>query len=270
MIPSHGVDVILGMFLLLAAGVIISALGALAGLGGGFLAVPFLMIVLGQDNEIAVITSLTMILANSTSSSITYLRARQVDLKVFALLVVPTIPGLFAGWWLLNNIDDTQFRLIFALLMAAVMIYVLIRNGRKKEDGEKRSEEGNQRINKITTAVSVPITFAAGAASSAFGIGGGALLMPLQVGLLKMNVKKAIATSMFLIAVMSGTRILVVSRAGFDPFIAIPFALGGLLGAQLAAYIVTKTKSRYLLYFLAAFLFIIAFFMGAEAIMDML
>jgi len=250
--------------------VVISALGALAGLGGGFLAVPFLMIVWGLDNEIAVLTSLTMILANSTSSSITYFRARQIDMKVFALLVLPTIPGLFVGWWLLKNIDDTQFRLVFALLMAAVMVYVLIRNGRSKEEKNKRSEKGNTRINKVTAAFSVPITFAAGTAASAFGIGGGALLMPLQVGLLKMNVKRAIATSMLLIAVMTAIRVVVISRARFDPFVAIPLALGGLLGAQLAAYIVRKAKSRYLLYFLAAFLFIIAIVMGAEAVMDML
>jgi len=263
------VDVILGMFVLLLAGVAISALGAMAGLGGGFLAVPFLMIVWGLDNEIAVLTSLTMILANSTSSSITYLRARKVDMKVFALLVLPTIPGLFAGWWLLRNLEETQFRLIFAILMAAVMVYVLIRNSRNKKDDDEGSNK-RYHISKMTAVISVPITFVAGAVSSAFGIGGGAVLMPLQVGLLKMYVKRAIATSMLLIAVMSGFRVLIISRASFDPFVAIPLALGGLLGAQVAAYIVRKAKSRYLLYFLAAFLFIIAFYMGIEAVIEMI
>lgn len=258
------------MFVLVAAGVFISTLGALAGLGGGFLAVPFLMLVWKLDSEMAVLTSLTMILANSTSSSITYVRTRKVDMKVFALLVLPTIPGLFAGWWLLRNLEDTQFRLVFALLMAAVMIYVLVRNSRKGSSNPDSEDVDRDRIGRTKAIISAPISFSAGAASSAFGIGGGALLMPLQMGLLGMNVKRAIATSMLLIAVMSAIRVIGISRASFDPFVAIPLALGALLGAQLAAYIVRRARSRYLLYFLAVFLFIIAFYMGIEAVLEML
>lgn len=90
--------------------------------------------------------------------------------------------------------------------------------------------------------------------------------MPLQVGLLKVKVKRAIATSMFLIMLLSGFRVLVISKAGFDPLIAIPLALGALLGAQLGARAVKKLKSVHLLQILAGFLFLIAFYMGANAI----
>ncbi|MBN1540190.1 MAG: sulfite exporter TauE/SafE family protein [Candidatus Thermoplasmatota archaeon] len=261
--------VIIGMFLLLAAGVVISAVGALAGLGGGFLAVPFLMLLWGLDSEMAVLVSLTMILANAVSSSVTYLRLRLVDIRVFALLVLPTIPGLFLGWWLLRNLEESQFRLLFAVLMAVVMIYILIRNRREEKDAGGERGEGRRRIDPLISAISVPIAFIAGAASSAFGIGGGAILMPLQVGLLKMSVKRAIATSMMLLAVMSGTRVIIISGASFDPFIALPFALGGLLGAQAAAYIVRRAKSRSLLYFLAACMFTIAIYMGTQALLDL-
>lgn len=260
----------MGMFILLFAGVIISTIGALAGLGGGFLAVPFLMLLWGLDSEMAVLVSLTMILANAVSSSVTYLRMRLVDIRVFALLVLPTLPGLFVGWWLLRNLDDSQFRLIFAILMATVMIYILIRNRREENDAGEKKGEGRRKIDALTSLLSAPISFTAGAASSAFGIGGGAILMPLQVGLLRMDVKRAIATSMMLLAIMSGTRVVVISGASFDPFIAIPFALGGLLGAQAAAHIVKRAKSRSLLYFLAACMFIIALYMGTQAVIELL
>jgi uncharacterized membrane protein YfcA len=269
MIPSIFVHEILGMFVLLAAGACISTLGAMAGLGGGFLAVPFLMLAWGLDSDMAVLTSLTMILANSTSSSVTYLRSKMVDLKVFALLVIPTIPGLFLGWWLLGEMDDSLFKLVFSILMVIVMTYVLIRSrwGRKRESPiEGRKENGTGTGIRI---LSIPIAFLAGTASSAFGIGGGALLMPLQVGLLKITVKRAIATSMFLIAIMSAFRVIVISRGAFDPFVAIPLALGALVGAQMAAYLVKRLKSSYLLYFLASFLFIIAIYMGVQGMIDL-
>ncbi|MGA1866045.1 MAG: sulfite exporter TauE/SafE family protein [Thermoplasmatota archaeon] len=260
---------ILGMFLLLAAGIFISAIGAIAGLGGGFLAVPFLMLLWGLDSEMAVLVSLTMILANSISSSVTYLRNRLVDIRVFALLVLPTIPGLFVGWWLLRNLEDSHFRLVFSLLMATVMTYILIRN-RKEVRAGKNKRVGRKRIDGLISIISTPIAFIAGAASSAFGIGGGAILMPLQVGLLNMNVKRAIATSMMLLAVMSGTRVIIISGASFDPFIALPFALGGLLGAQAAAYFVKIARSGSLLYFLAACMFAIAIYMGTQAMIDLI
>jgi uncharacterized membrane protein YfcA len=185
-------------------------------------------------------------------------------------LILPTIPGLFLGWWLLGEMDDSMFKLVFSILMIIVMIYVLIRNKRNKKEEDSHEDPENEYTGKLTRMISIPIAFLAGTASSAFGIGGGALLMPLQVGLLKVHVKRAIATSMFLIAAMSAFRVIVISRGSFDPFVAIPLALGALLGAQLAAYLVKKLKSTYLLYFLASFLFIIALYMGAEGVMDLL
>lgn len=269
MIPSLFVHDILAMFLLLLAGAGISTLGAMVGLGGGFLAVPFLMLIWGLDSDIAVLTSLTMILANSTSSSITYLRSKMVDLKVFALLVLPSIPGLFLGWWLLSELDDNWFRLIFSVLMIIVMTYVLIRNQTKQKKGNVPDENTQGEERRLRPVLSIPTAFLAGTASSAFGIGGGALLMPLQVGLLQMAVKRAIATSMFLIAVMSAFRVIVISQASFDIFVAIPFALGALIGGQMAVHIVKRWKSKYLLYILSAFLFIIAIFMGMNAVISM-
>ncbi|MEA3558656.1 MAG: sulfite exporter TauE/SafE family protein [Candidatus Thermoplasmatota archaeon] len=245
------------------AGALISTLGAMTGLGGGFLCVPFLIIVWGRDRSEAVLTSLTMIVANSISSSITYFRSKMVDLRVFALLIVPTIPGLFIGYFLLESMEDAVFDIIFSILLILVTMFILIKNTRKKA-----STSGGREKRKLLPHISVPIAFATGTASSTFGIGGGALLMPLQVGLLKMNVKRAIATSMFLLAFMSTFRVFVISGGAFDPFMALPLAAGAVLGAQGGAKIVKKLKGKYLLYVLSLFLFLIAVFMLVGAVPD--
>jgi uncharacterized protein len=246
------------------AGALISMLGAMTGLGGGFLCVPFLIIVWGRDRSEAVLTSLTMIVANSVSSSITYLRSKMVDLRVFALLIIPTIPGLFIGYFLLENMEDAVFDIIFSILLIFVTFFILVKNIRKKEKGSGMEKEGTGR--RLLPHISVPTAFAAGTVSSAFGIGGGALLMPLQVGLLKMNVKRAIATSMFLLAFMSTFRVFVISGGAFDPFMALPLAAGAVLGAQGGTKIVKKLKGEYLLYVLSLFLFFIAVFMLVGAV----
>lgn len=238
------------------AGAFISMLGSMTGLGGGFLCVPFLVLVWGINRPEAVLTSLTMIVANSISSSLSYVRSRMVDFKVFAILILPTIPGLFVGYYLLKNMEDAVFDMVFGILLISVMIYILIKNSRS----DRNSSASRGRI-RLLPHFSIPIAFAAGTASSTFGIGGGALLMPLQVGLLKMNVKRAIATSMFLLAFMSTFRVFVISGGAFDPFMALPLAAGAVLGAQGGATVVKKMKGKYLLYILAAFLICIGIYM---------
>lgn len=67
-------DTAFGVVLLVLAGISISSLGAMIGLGGGFLMVPFLVLVMGLQNEEAVATSLAMIFVNSSSTSLANFR----------------------------------------------------------------------------------------------------------------------------------------------------------------------------------------------------
>ena len=67
--------------LLVVAGFLIGSLGAMIGLGGGFLMVPFLVLVVAMAHQDAVATSLEMILVNSSSSSLANLRAGLVEIK---------------------------------------------------------------------------------------------------------------------------------------------------------------------------------------------
>jgi hypothetical protein len=253
-------DPTLSVLILFLAGMVMSALGAMTGLGGGFLAVPFMIFVWGEGLAASVLLSLTMILANSISSSVFYLRNRMVDVKMALWLIVPAVPGLFAGYLLLKNLSPRPFYLMFAALLFCVTTYILISRTRKKggegaENGIPHPREGWRRL-----LVTAPFSFLAGTASSAFGIGGGAIFMPLQVTLLKKNVKKAIATTMMVLAMMTLFRVFVISGADVDLLTAIPLATGAVLGAQLGAMMVRRIKGRYLFYLLIAFLFMVAFY----------
>ncbi|MFO8050191.1 MAG: sulfite exporter TauE/SafE family protein [Thermoplasmatota archaeon] len=248
-----------------AAGAVISILGTMTGLGGGFLCVPFLVIFWGRGRPEAVLTSLTMIVANSISSSITYVRSKMVDYRVFALLIIPAISGLFIGYYLMKNMEDAVFDLLFSILLISITAYILFKNLKKEKD--RRGKGASKK--RLLPIFSIPIAIATGTASSAFGIGGGALLMPLQVGLMRMNVKKAIATSMFLLAFMSTFRVFVISKGAFDPFMALPLAAGAVLGAQGGAFVVKRVKGRYLLYIISVFLFFIAIYLMAGALPEL-
>lgn len=256
------------LIILFMTGVIISPIGAMAGLGGGFLAVPFLVFVWGVDRDLAVLVSLFMIFANSVSNSISYVRARMVDYRTVTLLAIPAVPGLFIGYYLLRNMDDSAFDLAFSVLLFSVTLYILISRGqdkgRKATDG--KAPEGRPPLWK--ELMSMPLGFVAGIASSAFGIGGGAILMPVQIGLLGVAVKRAIAASMFVLMVITGIRV-VMSVNDLDLGLSIPLALGAVVGGQIAPFLVKRAKSLNLLYLLSAFLFLIAMYMAFGAVREL-
>ncbi len=258
------------------AGIFIATVGSMTGLGGGFLCVPFLVIAWKLDRPEAVLISLTMILANSSSSSVSYVRSKMVDFKVVLLLSLFGIPALFIGYLLLESMETHIFDLLFAILLIAVTTYILIsrinktKKGKEEATGTKERGKEKNDDRRLIPHFSIPLSFLAGLVSSAFGIGGGAILMPLQVGLLKMNVKRAVATSMFIIMLMTGVRVFVISGGAFEYSIGIPMALGAILGAQIGARIVKRIEGQYILYILASFLFFISIFMGSSAIIHML
>lgn len=270
---------VIPVLILFLVGMLIATLGSMTGLGGGFLCVPFLILAWGLDRPEAVLLSLTMILANSTSSSIIYLRKRMVDLKVGLILIIGAFPALFVGFVILESLEAAVFDLLFAIVLLISITYIVISRTKKARKIEKKDankdgkdeedpDNGKERAG-IQPIISIPVAFVAGLVSSLFGIGGGAVLMPLQVGLLKMKVKTAIATSMFMIMFITGFRVLVISKASFDLLIAIPLCIGAVLGAQIGAQIVRRLKGQHLLFILAAFLISIAFYMGGGALIDL-
>lgn len=259
------------IILLVLSGMMISTLGALIGLGGGFMAVPYLILFWSVDRELAVFSSLMLILANSTSGSISYIRSRMIDWKFAVFIFVPTIPGLILGYLILKNLDSTIFDILFSLLllsMSAYIVYKKVRNNGEKGEEEKESD------GKIKKLIAVPLAFVAGTISSTFGVGGGSIFMPAQVGLLGLDIRKAIANSMLIISMMAFIRVFVISYGYFSVEhlqYGLPLALGALIGGHVGAGIVKNIKrSKILVYLLVIFLFLIAVYMGVSALISIL
>ncbi|MCL2546419.1 MAG: sulfite exporter TauE/SafE family protein [Oscillospiraceae bacterium] len=98
--------------------------------------------------------------------------------------------------------------------------------------------------NKYKAAV---IGAAAGIVNGTFGAGGGMLLVPLLIGWLKLDEKKALATSVAIILPLSALSALVHLRTGAPGDISVwPFLIGGLFGGVIAGLTFGKIKSAWL------------------------
>ena len=249
------------IILLVMAGLLISSLGAMIGLGGGFLMVPFLVLVMGMPHQEAVATSLAMIFVNSSSSSLANLRAGLVEIKKGLLYAVPAIPGLFIGFSLLKNMSPNAFRLSFSLLLLLVLSYLVYQERKGKiTERDIRIESGRVRL-----VLPYVLSFLAGILSSTFGIGGGLIFVPVFVLVVGKGMKGAIASSMFVIALITATRIAFVSHEGMDLVITLSLVLGAIIGGQVGSRVMRRMRSRQLLYILVFCMFCIAVYMGSRA-----
>jgi hypothetical protein len=112
----------------LAVGVLVGIMTGFFGVGGGFLIVPALVLVLGLPMHLAVGTSLIVISINSAAGVLAHLGTGGIDLALAALFIAGGAAGSTVGGYLARRVDGASLSRGFALLTAAVGIYLIVRN----------------------------------------------------------------------------------------------------------------------------------------------
>ena len=111
----------------LVAGVVIGAMTGFFGVGGGFLIVPTLALVLALSMRLAVGTSLAIITATSVMGLTAHLAAgRTLELGVTATMAAACVAGALAGSLLAGRVPQRQLGRGFAALVTAIAAYLLI------------------------------------------------------------------------------------------------------------------------------------------------
>jgi uncharacterized membrane protein YfcA len=104
----------------LASGLGVGVLTGFFGVGGGFLIVPALVLVLGFPTRLAVGTSLAIIAINSAAGVLAHLGSGGIDIALAALLVLGGLAGATLGGRLAGRVDETKLSRGFAALVALV------------------------------------------------------------------------------------------------------------------------------------------------------
>lgn len=108
------------------AGFVVGLLTGLFGVGGGFLIIPALVLMLGVEMSVAVGTSLLIIVANSAAGLISHLNGGGIDWAVTAAFVSTAILGSLIAGRLGTELDTRKLQRWFAYLVFTVAAYVLI------------------------------------------------------------------------------------------------------------------------------------------------
>lgn len=187
--------------------VIIGLVMGLIGGGGSILSVPVFVYVFGFDAITATALSLFVVGITSLVGTTGFIRQKQIDFPTaftFGIpsilgvlfsrrLVLPNLPPFIINRWGITLTKEMFLLLLFAILMLIASFKMIRKLERPRL---RKSEEPN-----YTILVSQGLLV--GIVTGLIGAGGGFLIVPALVMLLGLNMKKAVATSLFIISMNS-------------------------------------------------------------------
>ncbi|MEM2227114.1 MAG: sulfite exporter TauE/SafE family protein [Candidatus Bathyarchaeia archaeon] len=246
------------MAYLIALAFLVGIISALMGVGGGFVVVPALTMIYGIDPRNAVGTSSLMIVFTAISSTIAYAMQKRIDYRVGALMTLGTVPGGIFGAYATNLVRSKELAALFGIFEIAIAIRMamdpdgIAKKGRAAEGRwvlervvvDSKGEMFRYRAN-IPPALAM--SFLGGFASGFFGIGGGAVMVPVMVLVAGIPMHLAVAASMFIMIFTS------ISAATTHLFLgnvlleySLPLAIGIIGGTQIGARIARRLKAKWL------------------------
>lgn len=233
----------------LVLGLIVGAILALTGAGGGILAVPLL--VFGAHLGVAQAGPIGLLAVGMAAAlgAVLGLKARIVRYKAATLIAVTGMLLSPFGLWLAHRIDNRWLAVLFALVLLFVA-QKTFRHAVGRPPAAAREcdrdlpcirDAGTGRF--IWTARCAQALAAsgtiAGLLSGLLGVGGGFVMVPALRRFTDLDMQSTVATSLAVIALVSLTGVLTSALAGVMEWsVAIPFsagALGGMVGGRVVS-----------------------------------
>ncbi|MBM4420912.1 MAG: sulfite exporter TauE/SafE family protein [Chloroflexi bacterium] len=231
-------------------GMTVAGIGTLIGSGGGFMLVPLLAL-LDPALPTASLTAISIgvVVFTGASGTVAYVRQGRVDTVSAVPLALATIPGGVAGALLTRGIARGTFDLLFAALLLGLAAFLFMRKpvpasvpiaapGWGVFDRSLTDAAGNRYRYRVNLPVAILIALVEGLVVSLFGVGGGFLMVPVLVGILRFPPHVATATSTFMVLITALASTLTHlggdKLAGHVPTVAL-LGVGAVVGAQIGA-----------------------------------
>lgn len=214
------------------AGVLIAAVTTPVGVSGAVFLLPFQLSVLGVPSPAVTPTNLLYNVISVPGGLYRYSRRQPLRSPLTRMILLGTLPGVVVGALVRVFFlpDGALFRLLVAALLLPLGVWLLVR----RETGD-----GCRPPPRKTITV---LGFAAGLVGGIYGIGGGALLAPILVGLGLSSVLVAPATLIAtLVTSVAGVCTYILLGLAGNPqatpdwTVAVACGLGGLVGGYVGA-----------------------------------
>lgn len=249
-------------WLILASGGLVSGvLAGFLGIGGGVILVP-LLITLGHTPLQAVATSSLGILINSVFGSYQNWKMGYLHFKPIIYLGLPAVVTAQIGVYFANRIPPYLLLFLFGVLLLFNIYLVQLRNHllAKQAATDATAKTFDPLVSRIATGG------AAGILAGLFGVGGGVIMVPLQMLLLGEKIKVAIQTSLAVIVLTAVAACFGHAREGNVLFIeGILLGSGGLVGVQVSTRTLPKLPDKLVSVIFRSFLAVLSVYFFWQA-----
>src|SRR5574341_213785 len=246
--------------LMVAVGGAVGLLSGLFGVGGGFLLTPLLMF-LGISPLVAAASGAAAIVAAATTGTLEHSRAGTVDFRMGLTLFAGGAVGSVVGVELLRQLNrlgpaNSVIRVLYMVLLGTIGALMLVESLQTRRRGLYMSERRFQPLPRRTWLDSLPgrmsfpkseievswlvpvaLGVLAGVLAALMGVGGGFVMVPLMLYVLRMRMHVVVGTS--LLQILFTTVLVTVLQAkenhSVDFVLAFLLALGSTAGAVLGA-----------------------------------
>ena len=250
-------------------GLAVGLLSGLFGVGGGFLMTPLLMMV-GIPPTIAAATDANQIVAASASGTISHWRLGNVDFKMGLYLLIGGFAGGAAGVQVIKLLRatggaDFLIKMTYVVMLGGVGSFMFVESlnaMRKTKKASATSAPAAAPKEKkggffaalpmqtyfeksgVTHSALVPLflgTFV-GVLAAIMGVGGGFLMVPVMIYMLRMPMHVVVGTSLFqiLFTCIEVTYLQAYSNHTVDFILAIILLVGSVFGAQIGTVLGRK------------------------------
>ena len=286
-------EVSINAYLLLGLGGIVGLLSGMFGVGGGFLMTPLLFFI-GIPPAVAVATGTTQIVASSVSAFLAHLRRKTVDMRMGTVLLAGGMVGAGLGVLVFNILKalgqvDLLVTLFYVFFLGTIGTLMFIESLRAIQRARKARKSGGPmpatkrrhrnwvhvlpfkmrfRTSGLYISVIPPLIIGVGVGilTAIMGVGGGFIMIPAMIYLLRMPTNVVIGTSFFQIVFVTAlTGILhSVENQAVDVVLGMLLVMGGVIGAQYGVRAAERLPAEQLRALLAALLLLIGLRLGYD------
>ena len=275
--------------LLVLLGAVVGFVSGLFGIGGGFLMAPIL-IFMGIPPAVAVASQASHVVASSTSGVISYTSQKAVDYRIGGVMALGGVVGallgveLFRYLRLLGQADMAVAvsYLLFLGTIGTLMLYESLGQILRRVRGEVLPHRERRRPlwlyglplkmrfprSGLYISAIPPLVLGgfAGVLSAIMGVGGGFILVPAMLYVLRMKAGVVVGTSLFQIIIVTAmTTILQAGRnQTVDIVLSTLLLVGGVIGAQYGARFSGRFRPDVLRALLGLIILLVGIQMGLE------
>ena len=284
-------EISVNIFTLLAMGGAVGFLSGMFGVGGGFLMTP-LLIFSGIPPAVAVATEANQIVASSVSGALAQWKRGNVDIRMGTVLLIGGILGSLVGVQLVKVLRALgQVDLIISLsyvtflgIIGSLMLVESINSIAKSKDGKTISQKRPGQhswvhglpfkvrfhTSKLYISSIPPLLIGCfvGLLAAIMGVGGGFIMVPAMIYLLRVPTNIVVGTSLFQIVFVTSLVTILHSTHNqtVDVVLALILMTGGVIGAQFGVRAGIKLKGEQLRAILAALVLVVCARMAYDLI----